>query len=97
MEEKDHQEELDEKEPVKKREDLRPVYILLESGEEVEAFTRGDAATYMGLHEVSFSQMLARLKRQGKGITGYQMAYGGINRYYLKRDLDNLRRVKPVE
>lgn len=95
--ERDHQEELDEKKQAKKREDLKPVYVLLESGEEVEAYTVGDAAIYMGLERVSFAQMLERLKKQGRGVQTYQMSYGGINRYILRRDLDELRRVKPIK
>lgn len=81
----------------KKREDLIPELVLLPGGEEAEAFMIGDAAIYLGIQRVSLNQALNRLEKEGRPITIYTKAYGGVNRYILKRDLDEMRRVEPIK
>lgn len=92
-----HDELLDEKEPPKRREDLIPELLLMDNGEEVEGFPMSDAAVYLGIKRAGLNLLLKRLEKDGRPVRQYAKAYGGISRYLLKRDLDELRRIKPVE
>lgn len=80
----------------KKREDLVPELVLLENDREVEAFSLGDAALYLNMSHAGLKLMLARFEKQGRPVPVYRKKHVGQCRYLLKSDLDNLRRVEPV-